>query len=148
MSVEQTNDFHIVRRIVRMIAPDYRLFASSRVPEHACVLDIRQKTIEVGESNDVFQAISALLFQLGHLRLRNEPRYALFFGDGIREWQDSPEALVEKLARQGSKIDHAAVGWASSIFRSYWPDRPDITDTLMNLYVWNPEQWREYFNSR
>lgn len=148
MSIEQTNDFHVCRRLVRIIAPDYRLFATPRVPEYACVLDVSQKTLEVGETSDVFQAIKALLFQLGHLRLRNDPRYSLFFGDDIKHWTGTPEALIETLARQGVKVDHSAAKWASSVFRSYWPDQEDIEPELFDLYVFKLGHWREYFSAR
>lgn len=148
MSIEQTNDFHVVRRIVRVLAPDYRLFASNRIPENACVLDVAQKTLEVGESQDVFQAIGALLFQLGQLRLKSNPRYRLFFGDGIREWPGTPEALVDKLAHLGVKVDRLASRWAAAAFRMYWPDREDIHDDIVQQYTWDFGQWREYFNQR
>jgi hypothetical protein len=147
MSIEQTNDFHVCRRLARILAPEFRLFASAKVPEHSCVIDLKRKTIEVGESQDIFAAIPALLFQLGHLRLKDQAEYALFNGQGVMEWEGSTEALIEKISRQGVKADAEAMTWAASIFRSYWPSRDDITETLRS-YMQTRAQWREYFTPR
>jgi hypothetical protein len=148
VSIEQTNDFHLVRRLARIIAPDFRLFATARVPDYACVLDLKKKTIEVGESDDIFRVIPALLFQLGHLKQKDDPRYALFNGNGVSEWPGSMDALVEKMSRQGVKADFEAAKWASSVFRSYWPDREDIEADLFDRYVSKLSEWRQYFNER
>ncbi len=150
MSIEQTNDFHIVKRMVRTISPEYRVLASPRIPAGSCVMDAIQKTIELGESQDIPEAIAVLLFQVGHLRMSKDPRYAMFYGSGkpgkrIRDWKGTPEALIKKLATMGIKTDRAAAAWAAVTFSAYWPHLPDIYDDLASRYCWDRHQWRKYF---
>ena len=146
MSIEQTNDFHMVRRLARIIAPEYRLFATENLPNDHCVLDVQRKKIEVKESGDTYNTIANVLFALGHVRLQNDPAYHLLFGEGIKAWQLSEEALVDKLARQGSKADKSAAAWAASVFRSYWPNKPDYQNVFDGL-VWSFAEWKAYFSS-
>lgn len=147
MSVEQMNEFHVVRRILRALAPEYRLLASNNIQPGESVLDVTQKTIEVGETQDTFQAVSSLLFQIGHLMLKSNPEFGLLFGKGIREYPGNPDELIFQLASLGTRADVAAMAWASKIFESYWPLRHERIQSLLAQHVWGHEEWQEYFSA-
>jgi hypothetical protein len=141
------NDFHVVRRIVRALAPDYRLLASHEISPGESVLDVTKKTIEVGETRESLEAIPSLLFQVGHLLLRKDPVFGLLFGDDISSWRDTEEDLIEELADLGVKADKSAVRWATSIFQSYWSLPYAQASELIGQYAWTRSEWKEYFSS-
>lgn len=147
MSVEQTNDFHVVRRILRTLAPEYRILARRDLEAGSSVLDVKRRTVEVGETPDVMQAVSSLLFQIGHLRLSQDAQYDLFFGKGLSRWKGPIDVLIDRLARLGARADRLASQWASSIFQSYWAIDPKISDDTMHQHTWRYGEWKEYFSS-
>lgn len=147
MSIEQQQDFHVVRRLLRVIAPDFRLLASSELSPGDSVIDVRRRTIEVGETTEIMQAVGSLLFQIGHLMLRhNHPDFDIFFGRGLEKYRGREDELIDKLSGLGVSADRFAYRWATEIFKSYWPVQENKADEIINRYCWNREQWREYWS--
>lgn len=146
MSIEQRQDFHVVRRLLKVIAPEYRLLASSELSPGDSVIDVKRRTIEVGESTDIMQAVGSLLFQIGHLILRRtHPDFDIFFGHGLEQYKDREDELIDKLSGLGVQADRFASFWAKEIFKAYWPIKEDRADEIIDDYCWNRDQWKEYW---
>lgn len=145
MSIEQHQDFHQVRRILKVVAPGFRILANEGLEENQAVCDVYNKTIEVGEKTEITQAVGALLFQIGHLLLRHHPDYSLFFGQGLSQYKEKEKELIEKLSELGVKADQSASRWANEIFQAYWPAK-DCGPQLIDRYKWSKQEWKEYFS--
>jgi hypothetical protein len=105
---------------------------------------MKHKTVEVGEETPVIEAVAALLFQIGHLVAKKQKRFAVLFGEGIRSWKESEEALLNRLAHDGHLVDRLASAWAQIVFRQYW-DTPEGED-LIRRHIWTTREWNEYFS--
>jgi hypothetical protein len=146
MSIEQRQDFHVVRRLLKVIAPDFRLLASTALAPGDSVVDVRRRTIEVGESTEIMQAVGSLLFQIGHLILHNtHPDFGIFFGRGLDQYEGKEDELVDKLSELGVEADRFASFWAKEIFKSYWPIKEEKVDEIIDDYCMDREQWKKYW---
>ena len=148
MSIEQLQDFHQIRRILWVVAPEYVVLANEALHPGEIVLDVGTKHLEVGEGTDINEAVAALLFQIGHLKLRNLPECGLFFGHGVRGWVGHEVKLINRLAHIGQKVDAFAADWAKKSFRAFFPDRESGVDNLIDSYVWKKAEWRKYFSEK
>ena len=147
MSIEQQQDFHVVRRLLKVIAPDFRLLASEAVEPGDSVIDVKRRTIEVGENTEIFQAVGSLLFQMGHLMLRhNHPDFDIFFGQDLDKWIGREDDLIEKLSGLGVEADRFASRWAKTVFIAYWPIDEMKVDEIIDQYTMNRDQWKEYWS--
>lgn len=147
MSIEQQQDFHVVRRILRVIAPDFRLLASADLDPGISVIDVQRHTIEVGETTEIMQAVGSMLFQIGHLMLRhNHPDFDIFFGRDLEQYEGREDELVDKLSGLGVDADRFAYRWATEIFKAYWPIQEKKADEIVGQYCWNRDQWKEYWS--
>lgn len=144
-SIEQSNTFHMVRRVAKLIAPDYRVFATLQLQPQDCVLDLAQKTIEVGENTEPLQAAVAVLFQLGHIRLQESPDFAEHSGkfpEAINETR-----LISKLVKQGLKADKLAAQWATEILISTFNVPENNAKALTKSFCWSEEDWKTYYSA-
>lgn len=142
-SIEQGVHFHLARRFVKLIAPEFRALASPDLEQDACILDLTQRTIEVSESASELHAVGAILFQLGHLRLRERLELSEHFGripPGLTERQ-----LLGRLAKQGAIADELAVDWALSVFSANWPVSEEDARAIVSRYAWDRKTWRRYY---
>lgn len=146
MSIEQQQDFHQVRRILRAVAPDFRILATSAIKPGEYALDVQRKTIEVGEGTPIMEAVGCSLFSIGHLLLRNDESFSLFFGNGISDWKKSEGELVDELAEQGVSADQAAYLWAVSTIQAYWQLSEDDAKQRIGELRSSKEEWLKYFS--
>lgn len=146
MSIEQSNDFHVVRRLCKALAPEYRLLANSELKAGESILDVARKTVEVAENDDLLQALASLFFQIGHIILVPEPTLALFYGRGLGRYQGTDEMLINDLVKQGARADRIAAEWALKVFPSYFHIPKEQAHERINAMCWDEVQWREYFS--
>jgi hypothetical protein len=142
-SLEHNTAFHFVKRLVKIVAPEYRVFSSEALERNQCVLDLRLKTIEIGEGTEVLTAVGAILFQAGHLRLRKDSRFKEHFGN-IDHLKD--EAItIQKLARQGYMADKSSLNWAITVMSSNWNLHPSKSRTIIQQFTWTEKEWSDYY---
>ena len=146
MSLEQMPDFHQIRRIARVFAPEFRILSNPNLEARESVLDIRKKTIEVSEYSSLADMAGSLCFQLGHLILYRDPDFALFFGQGIKDWKGTADELIEVLSGLGVRADHFASRWATDILCAYFHEEGQKTAQNIQDHVWSKDQWKEYFS--
>jgi hypothetical protein len=147
MSIEQLGDFHLVRRVLKTVAPEYRLLASSDLEAGESVLDVDRKTVEVGEATPMLEAVAAMLFNIGHLRHRDTQKFSLLFGKGVSAWQHTEDKLINALAHAGMVVDRLSAAWAEIVFCQYWNVEPTQARTMIQRYVWSQSDWKQYFSS-
>jgi hypothetical protein len=135
----------MVRRIAKVIAPEFRVLARSDFDRTQSCLDLKEKTIEVGESSTEFDMVGAVLFQLGHLRLLSNPEYKDHFGKFSTERET---VLLKKLSEQGSQADKIAADWAFEIFMANFNVEPERAKAIVYGHVWSEHQWNEYYLSQ
>jgi len=142
-SLEHFEQFHFVKRLVKIIQPQFRVFSTSNIEHNQCVLDLRLKTIEIGEGTDILTAVGAILFQAGHLRLRKDKRFKEHFGsmDGVKD----EALLISKLSAQGYLADKLALEWAISVMSSNWNLHPSKTRPIIQVLVWSESDWNNYY---
>lgn len=144
-SVEQNSEFHLVRRMRDEIAPDFRLFATSALQPGECVLDLKAKTIEIGEGTHPIEAVGGVLFQLGHIRLMKRKEFQEHFGNFPKDI--SEEVLVRRIVTQGIKADKYAYLWAFKILYLNWDVDLLMSKKIVSQYMWSEEQWKEYYKA-
>jgi hypothetical protein len=145
-SIEHSNNFHLARRIAKVIAPDYRVFATEDLSPGHSVLDLQKKTIEVAESKSELQTVSMILFQLGHIRLKGHSEFAEHFGNFGDFGNLNKKRLVAKLIKQGAKVDLLAADWAFEVLRGVFAVDSKLAKELIYSQVWDEEEWKDYFN--
>jgi hypothetical protein len=144
-SIEHTNSFHLARRIAKLVAPDFRVFATPDIKAKDVVLDIQRKTIEVGEGATPFDAAGAILFSAGHVLLYKDGRYPTHFGRVSEVSVSSDSALISILSRQGAAADRAAATWALGIFVSNWNVSIERATSILEAYAWDVKDWENYY---
>jgi len=141
-SLEHSPKFHMVRRIAKVIAPDFRILARSDFHRQQSCLDLHEKTIEVSETASEFEMVGYVLFHLGHLRLMGQKKFESHFGS----IQDQDEkALVAKLSKQGTDADHKAYQWAIDVFMGNFNVSPERAHAIISGQIWNESEWTEYY---
>ena len=143
-SIEMGVNFHKVRRLAKIIAPDFRIFATEALRAEDCVLDMTQKTIEVGEKTSEMKAVAAILFQVGHLRLRNDPKFAEHFG---KIQIENEKILTKRLIKQGVEADKKASEWAIEALVGAWNLDRAYAQKLVESYVWCQQEWADYYSN-
>ena len=142
-SVEHSNNFHMARRIVKIIAPDFRVFATEDLQEGHAVLDLTKKTIEVPDSRDEIKTVALILFQLGHLRLKGVEE----FNEHLGNINDIGEKrLISKLSKQAAKADKISAAWAVQVLKGVFDVAPNKAKILIEEQIWDEEEWRAYFS--
>lgn len=109
------------------------------------VLDCARKTIEVGENTPIKDAVHSMLFSVGHLLLRNNEKYELLFGVGIREWRKSEAQLIDDLSDLGESADRVAGKWAIDTLQMYWQYSAEEGEAAIAHLRMNKKEWSEYF---
>ena len=141
-SIEQTANFHLVRRIAKVIAPDFRIFATPQIDQDECILDLKRKTIEVGENTIELRAVAAILFQLGQLKIKKLDKFSEHFGKII----DVPEhRLIRTLAKQGEEVDQLACKWAVTLLMAHWGLEESKALSIVSPYIWTESEWITYY---
>ena len=144
-SVEHSSNFHTARRIVKIVAPDFRVFATEDLSPGQSVLDLKKKTIEVPDFQNENQTVALILFQSGHLRLKDVD-YA-GFKEHFGEILDIGDArLLARLARQGAGADRFAADWAISVLKNAFSIEEPEAEALIEPQVWDESKWREYYS--
>ena len=133
MSIERSIQFHLVRRILKTVAPDYRILANPGLEPGFSALDLRKKTVEIGEESIPHDSVSSLLFQIGHAIYHN--RYGV-----------DVSGSKEKLARLNSEIDQFASSWAIHVLFSYFHFKIDDARNTIGELVWDYDDWILYFS--
>ena len=142
-SIEMGSHFHKARRLAKIVAPDFRIFATENLDPGQCVLDLRAKTIEIGERTRELQAAAAILFQAGHLRLRTEEGFDEHFG---KITIVSEKRLIKRLREQGQEADMRASDWAIEALSSNWNIDKVQAKSLIDPYVWDDTEWGSYYS--
>lgn len=148
MSIEQYQDFHQVRRLLKVIAPEFDIFATPEIPVGSVCYDLRKKSLEIGEGTEMMQAVGALLHSIGHLILRYHPDYGLFFGRGLRDWEGTDEELITLLSTLGERADQFSRGWATQVFKAYWQQHEDQADAIIDRYCMGHDEWHSYWSEK
>lgn len=141
-SIEHSTKFHMARRISKTVAPEFRILARSDFSRQESCLDLEEKTIEVSESAPPFEAVGAILFHLGHLRLREDKRFANHFGSFTTQ---SEKELIKKLVREGVMADHLAVEWALEVFLNNFGVSPERAKAILTSQMWSEVDWEAYY---
>jgi hypothetical protein len=113
-SLEQTEDFQLLRRVLRAIAPDYVLYTHLEMLPGATSLDIEKKTIVIADRTDIVAARAIALFQIGQLRFPLE-RFV--------QPNPNPTELEQIVAVAMRKRDTQAANWAVWCSMALWPDQ-------------------------
>jgi len=144
-SVEHSSNFHTARRIVKIVAPDFRVFATEDLSPGHSVLDLKKKTIEVPDFQNEIHTVALILFQAGHLRLRNLDHAG--FKEHFGEILDIGDArLLARLARQGAGADRFAADWAIDVLKNAFSIEESEAEALIEPQVWDESKWREYYS--
>ena len=144
-SVEHSNNFHMARRILKIVAPDFRVFATEALRPNESVLDLAKKTIEVPDFQDEMQTVALILFQIGHLRLKDYD--FLNFKEHFGRIEDVGEArVIARLSRQGAGADRFAADWAIAVLKNVFAMEESKAKTLVEPQVWDETRWREYYS--
>lgn len=142
-SVEHSNNFHMARRIVKAIAPDFRVFATEDLAPGHSVLDLTRKTIEVPDFQDEIQTVALILFQVGHIRLKNTSGLDEHFGN----LEDiGTKRLISRLAKQGASADRLAADWAIEVLVGVFNVTEARAKAIIEPQVWDEEEWRDHFS--
>lgn len=144
-SIEHSPKFHMIRRIAKVIAPDFRILARSDFERQESCLDLKEKTIEVSEKATPFEAVGIALFHLGHLRLKSQKRFSDHFGDFK---SDNAEEIVKRLSRQGAMADRYAAEWALSVFVGNFNVDQARAESIISAQIWSEEDYEDYFASQ
>ena len=147
MSIEQLQDFHQVRRILRAVAPEFRTLATNNLSSGEYALDVTKKTIEIGEGTPIKEAVNLMLFSVGHVLLRSNDKYELLFGKGIAQWSKSEEELIDNLSDLGESADAVAAKWAVDTLQAYWQQSEEEAKAAIDPLRMNKSEWRSYFSA-
>lgn len=142
-SVEHSNNFHMARRIVKAIAPDFRVFATEELEPGHSVLDLVNKTIEVPDFQDEIHTVALILFQVGHVRLKNTAGLEEHFGN-IEDI--GSKRLISRLVKQGANADRLAADWAVEVLTGVFNVTEARAKAIIEPQVWNEEEWRDHFS--
>jgi hypothetical protein len=142
MPLEQSAKLHLARRVLRVVAPEFRLFVNSDLQPGQCVLDLQKRTVEVGENEDELEAVASVLFNTGHLILANNPDFAEHAGD-IGDVNEN--RLVTRLVSQGIKADQMAVAWAAPVLAKNWNLSELEANELLSSFSWSKNEWLHYY---
>lgn len=136
MNLERSSQFHQVRRILKTVAPDFRILANPGLAPGFSILDLQKKTIEVPEEGDsIEETVSCLLFQVGHAVWH---RYNGIDADGS----------TDHLAKQNVIIDQFASDWAIRAMASLFSFRFNEAQQRITRLVWSYEDWVSYFSEK
>ena len=112
MSLEQQNDFIVLRRILKIISPEYVIYTRSDLHANQAVLDAEHKIISISEFTEPKRAIALALFNIGKLR-----------GDvKMPEASDSDAEFDRALAASLARRDKTAAQWAFNAYMAFWPE--------------------------
>lgn len=145
-TLEHSNRFHMAKRIIRLIAPDFHLFSTKEIPAGSSALDLRKKTIEVGETSDEILAVACVMFQLGHLRLRDRSKFKEHSGNFKEELEDR-KTLLDKLSKQGADADKLAAQWATKALQRVWYVPEGKSEDILESMIWSKSEWLNYYQS-
>jgi hypothetical protein len=133
LSLERSSQFHQVRRILKTVAPDFRILANPGLNAGFSALDLKKKTIEISESEEIMDdAVSSLLFQIGHAIWHKH--------NCINLNQDA-----NQLAAENALIDQFALDWGVKVLTTFFNFRYDQAHKSMTRLVWSQEDWVFYF---
>lgn len=142
-SIEHSLVFNTAKRILRFVAPDFRVIARDDIEENESRLDLTTKTLEVPEGQ-LFKAAGMIIFNAGLLRLRFEEDFQSVFGK-IPSLIDE-KRVAEIVAQEHKEADEAAYRWAVNTMLSYFPE---LDETSASSYVdhrLSYEDWLKYFS--
>ena len=143
-SVEQSQDFQIARRVASLVAPGWRLLATSQLEPNALAIDFRKCSIELGENSEPDVLLASSMYALGHIRLKGSLRFRELFGFDFHTHSDDKK-LIRKLATQGALADRHAVDWARRALAAFWPIRD--CSLALRVYAWQKQDWHQYFST-
>jgi hypothetical protein len=125
MSIEQRDDFIVLRRLLKGVAADYVLYTTSALPASHSSLDVDKKIISISENTDIPTAIASALFQIGRLSSHLNPR---------EESADVATAMY--------RADKAAAKWAFNSYMLFWSeaDAGEIRE-IINGMVRSIDEW-------
>ncbi len=134
MSLERSSQFHQVRRILKTVAPDFRILANPELNAGFSALDLKKKTIEISESEEIVDdAVSSLLFQIGHAIWHKHNSVNL-------------NQNADQLAAENFLIDQFALDWGTKVLTMFFGFRYDKAHNCMTRLVWSEEDWVFYFS--
>jgi hypothetical protein len=146
-SLEHSKHFHLARRIARIVAPDFRVFTTEAIKEKEYVLDLKSKTIEIGEKTRDFEAVGAILFCVGQLRIKKSGQYPEHFGNLSLISSQDEALIIGILSAQGEKVDRLASAWALEVFVSNWNVSVERAASIFESLTWNASEWDEFYRT-
>jgi len=145
MSIEQHQDFHVARRVLRALAPEYRLLATPGIAAGHFAMDQTRKTLEVAEGTPVNEAVAKLLFLMGHIVLVDHATFAPLYGKGLERYKGKEDELISALAELGEQADVTASRWAHRVFLMFWDISSENAEELLEQCKWSRQEWKKYF---
>lgn len=143
-SIEHSLVFNTAKRVLRFVAPEFRVIARSDIPGNVSRLDLRLKILEVPEGQ-AFRAAGMIVFNAGLLRLKDDPRFKSVFG---RIDASLPDAkVIEKTAREHAEADEEAYRWALGAMATYFPEIEETRVRNLVDHRFSYENWVTYFST-
>lgn len=143
-SIEHSLVFNTAKRILRFIAPDFRVIAREDMSGNESRLDLRTKILEVPEGQ-AFRAAGMIIFSAGLLSLKQEDKFPSVFGSIPRIVSD--EEVIKAVAREHAEADEAAYKWAIKTMSDYFPEVEEAKIKTLADHRLKYEDWLRYFSS-
>lgn len=142
-TIEHHNDFRVVCRLGKIVAPDFYIACSDRFQEHTYLLDLITKRIELSAHSDVPTVIAGALISLGHvLHKRNPKFYDVFNPHKVPNGDDG----LYHLSKLSESLDKKALKWASFTLFLVFPHLYTNTLPILKSYCWTQFEWRKYYS--
>jgi hypothetical protein len=113
MSLEQTGDFVVLRRILRTVDSGYVLYTNSTLSSGESELDVDRHSLVIADATPPEIAIPIVLFRIGHIVARNE----------IELDEETERGLAAIMGRR----DRKAIAWAFETLMLFWPNTPAVS---------------------
>lgn len=143
-SIEHSLVFNTAKRILKFVAPDFRVIARDDILDSGSSLDLRLKILEVPEGLP-FRAVGIVIFNAGLLRLKNDERFSSVFGK-IPAFMTDKEA-IQHTAKQHAEADQEAFLWAKEVILSHFPELEEARAISLVDHRVSYEGWLKYFSS-
>lgn len=134
MSLEQTPEFIVLRRLLRAVAPTYVLFTNAELKPGESEVRLEQESIIISDHTPLESAIPLVLFQIGVVHARKDVPAT---GRGTTEAE-----ILRGVARSFAHRDTSARDWAIKALGLFWPESDSkAAYDLLSKTVRTPNQW-------
>lgn len=143
-SIEHSLVFNTAKRVLKFVAPSFRVIARDDITDSSSSLDLRLKILEVPEGQ-AFRAAGIIIFNAGLLRLKDDEDFSPVFGKISASMTD--KEAIEHTARQHAKADEEAFIWAKGVMLSLFPELEEKRAISLVDHRVGYDYWLKYFSS-